>query len=193
MTYGFEEDKSKADIDEIVDMKTASLFEDVSRLLSMVRNMWNTIYPVGSIYISTASTNPRTLFGGGTWERYGAGRFLLSVAPGNSSGATGGAASQTIKIDWKHKHDILNPYTGDNIFSVAPYNPSSPDHAYTLKPQTPASSDEVEPGKFQYIPITVQASNKYFTTDTQGDTTAATKTIDTLPPYISVYMWRRTA
>ena len=41
------------------------------------------IYPVGSIYISTVSTNPATLFGFGTWEAMPAGRVLL--AQGKSS------------------------------------------------------------------------------------------------------------
>ena len=36
-------------------------------------NFLNKIYPVGSIYISTASTNPST-FLGGTWEAYGKGQ-----------------------------------------------------------------------------------------------------------------------
>jgi hypothetical protein len=34
------------------------------------------IYPVGSIYISTSSESPATIFGG-EWEQYGQGRFLL--------------------------------------------------------------------------------------------------------------------
>lgn len=34
------------------------------------------IYPVGSIYISTSSESPATIFGG-EWERWGQGRFLL--------------------------------------------------------------------------------------------------------------------
>ena len=41
------------------------------------------IYPVGSIYMSTVSTNPATLFGFGTWEAMPAGRVLL--AQGKSS------------------------------------------------------------------------------------------------------------
>lgn len=35
------------------------------------------IYPIGSIYISTSSTNPHDLFGG-TWEQI-KGRFLIGV------------------------------------------------------------------------------------------------------------------
>ena len=61
------------------------------------------IYPVGSIYMSTVSTNPATLFGFGTWEAMPAGRVLL--AQGKSSwgttynaGSTGGEATHQLTV-----------------------------------------------------------------------------------------------
>lgn len=60
------------------------------------------IYPVGSIYMSTNSTSPATLFGFGTWTRI-EGKFLLGAtdsATGSGAsyvaGATGGVASVTL-------------------------------------------------------------------------------------------------
>ena len=35
-------------------------------------------YPIGSVYISFSSTDPSTYFGG-TWERYGKGRTVVSL------------------------------------------------------------------------------------------------------------------
>lgn len=49
-------------------------------------NTLKKVYPVGSIYMSTVSTNPATLFGFGTWEAMPAGRVLL--AQGKSSWGT---------------------------------------------------------------------------------------------------------
>ena len=63
------------------------------------------VYPVGSIYMSTVSTNPATLFGFGTWEAMPAGRVLL--AQGKSSwgttynaGSTGGEATHTLTVGY---------------------------------------------------------------------------------------------
>src|SRR4030042_3139530 len=44
----------------------------------------NTVYPVGSIYISIVATNPGTLFGVGTWAVFGAGRTLVSLDSGDA-------------------------------------------------------------------------------------------------------------
>jgi hypothetical protein len=38
----------------------------------------DSIYPIGSIYMSINNTDPSTLFGG-LWERFGIGRTLVSV------------------------------------------------------------------------------------------------------------------
>jgi len=61
-----------------------------------------TIYPVGSIYVSTLSTNPGTLLGVGTWAVFGAGRTLVSLnsadADFDTSEETGGEKTHTLTI-----------------------------------------------------------------------------------------------
>ena len=63
-------------------------------------SLLSVIYPVGSIYISTASTNPATLFGMGTWSAFGAGKMLVSLDSGDTdfdtAEETGGAKTKTI-------------------------------------------------------------------------------------------------
>ena len=59
------------------------------------------VYPVGSIYMSTVSTNPATLFGFGTWEAMPAGRVLL--AQGQSDWGTNYAAGST---GGEHQHQL---------------------------------------------------------------------------------------
>ena len=57
----------------------------------------NAVYPVGSVYISTASTAPSTLFPGTTWQAI-EDRFLLAAGSAYSAGATGGEATHTLTI-----------------------------------------------------------------------------------------------
>ena len=45
---------------------------------TLAASIFNQIYPVGAIYISTSSTSPATLFGG-TWTAIGGGRVLQTV------------------------------------------------------------------------------------------------------------------
>jgi len=67
----------------------ANLTDNTSSVIS-------TAYPVGSIYLSTVSTNPATLLGIGTWVAFGAGRMLLGNGGGYTAGDTGGAATHTL-------------------------------------------------------------------------------------------------
>ena len=69
--------------------RIANAFEEVQTLLD---NQINLIYPVGSVYMSFASTNPSELFSGTTWQQI-TGYVLL---PSTSSGNTGGSSNITI-------------------------------------------------------------------------------------------------
>ncbi len=55
--------------------------------------MLDTIYPVGSIYMSVNNVSPSTLFGG-TWEAI-QDRFLLAAGSTYTAGDTGGSATHT--------------------------------------------------------------------------------------------------
>lgn len=68
----------------------------------------NTIYPVGSIYMSVNETSPETLFGG-TWERI-KDRFLLGAGDTYAAGSTGGEESHKLELYEipNHRHCILN-------------------------------------------------------------------------------------
>lgn len=95
------------------------------------------IYPVGSIYMSTHSTNPGT-FLGGTWNRL-QGRFLIGASSTYGAGSTGGNTT--------HSHDK----------------------------GAPKSTVANVPGSYVV---------------SQGNYTAEASS---LPPYLAVYMWERTA
>ena len=59
-----------------------------------VENIWETIYPVNSIYISYSHTSPASLFGG-SWTRI-ASRFLYACTASDTIGGTGGESTHTL-------------------------------------------------------------------------------------------------
>lgn len=70
-----------------------ALYDGFKKALEKVARLSvvDVIYPVGSIYCSTASVNPNQLFGVGVWERIGAGRCLIDAGDGFAPGSSGGA------------------------------------------------------------------------------------------------------
>ena len=66
-----------------------------------VTRILKVIYPVGAIYTSTNSTNPKDMFGFGTWEQI-KDTFLLTAGDIYKAGNTGGAASHTHSIGHTH-------------------------------------------------------------------------------------------
>lgn len=65
-------------------------------------NLIDLIYPTGSIYQTTSSTNPQTLFGG-SWSRI-TDRFLIGCGDTYSNGGTGGKRTHTLTINEMPKH-----------------------------------------------------------------------------------------
>lgn len=122
------------------------------------------VYPVGSIYMSVNSTSPATLFGG-TWQAI-QGKFLLG-AYGNTykAGSTGGEATHTLTISEmpSHNHAVYYPNAGADDHS-APVN----------YPNGPSDS-------------TYYAVGSYTSSDGGGGAH------NNMPPYLAVYIWKRTA
>ena len=140
----------------------------------------STIYPVGSIYTSTVSTNPATLFGMGTWVAFGAGRVLLGT-DGSSylPGTTGGSADAIVPA---HTHTASTTIT-------------DPGHAHNYTRLSLIAGTSSGPDANWWTAST-QATSTATTGITAGTTVTSTGTSVTganLQPYVVVYMWNRTA
>lgn len=140
----------------------------------------NLIYPVGSIYMSVSSTSPATLFGG-TWTRI-TGRFLLAATDSGSSGAsqaagnTGGSATRTLG-----KSNLPNVQLGikGEIGSAT----------YTMGIQIEAV-DKGGYGSGNIVDIYQgNATSALLKTEALGSGSS----FSILPPFLSVYVWKRTA
>lgn len=90
-------------------------------LVSTVGDAIRTIYPVGSIYISTLSTNPVTLLGFGTWAAFGAGKVLVGIdgtdADFDTAEETGGEKTHVLTSTEMpaHTHTVGYGYTGGAV------------------------------------------------------------------------------
>ena len=157
---------------------------------AFVRNsLMASVYPIASLYLNaTVSTNPATLLGFGTWTAFGAGRMPVgfdSTDPlFNTAEETGGSKDATLV---SHSHSVSG--TTDGVG----------DHTHTVPYGTSGSSaTEMVNGDADnnnYIgtkPTNAAGAHSHTysgTTNTQG----SSATNANLPPYITVYMWKRTA
>ena len=171
----------------------------------------NDIYPVGSIYMSVASTDPSTLFAGTTWQRI-TDTFLLASGTtyaaddGTHTTATGGEASVTLTAEQSGVPAHTHPFTDPT------YKTSGSDGTHTHTLQMNITQD-VASGSGKYCPRnnatghsttmgTVQSTNSGHghaislnTSGSVGNNTKANASAahNNMPPYLPVYMWKRTA
>ena len=139
------------------------------------------IYPVGSIYTNaTNNTNPGTLLGFGTWAAFGAGRVMVGF---NGSDPLFDAAEETggskDAIVVSHTHTATDSgHTHTQRFGQGSGGSVQPTWSVT------ASGSVIETGNY------ATASG---TADISVSTTGSSGTNANLQPYITVYMWKRTA
>ena len=127
------------------------------------------VYPVGSIYISVSSTNPASIFGFGTWTTANTtGRMLIGVQSSNARWntplETGGSETVTLTENQIPSHRHGGIYPSGASGSFS--QAFDVDH-----PQTGAD-----------------LLNQKYTNYTGGNASH-----DNMPPFLAVYMWRRTA
>lgn len=164
---------------------------NLKHLLYRICKRLDDIYPVGSIYMSVNSTNPATVFGG-TWQRI-TGRFLLAATDGGSSGAsqaagnTGGAATVTLTAAQSglpsHTHGI-----GSGQAFIR-YN-----HTATGQGVQERSVASGASGNYK-APVVNSSSVDFsyvLTTASEGGDNASSAH-NNMPPYLAVYVWKRTA
>lgn len=139
-----------------------------------VNNVADIIYPVGSIYMSVNNTNPTLLFGG-TWEQI-QDTFLLSAGSTYSAGATGGEATHALTES------------------------EMPAHNHTVSPRYNwgATNKNVLYANGAVVNAASNVGTGYASIDTGIDTrTTSTRgsgqAFNNMPPYLVVYMWKRTA
>lgn len=157
---------------------------DTTRLATtaFVQAALQALHPIGSIYIAVISTNPATLFGFGTWVAFGVGKTLIgldsSQTPFDVVEETGGSKDAVVV---SHTHTATSVVT-------------DPSHTHNFALNAGSGST------FPYGLTAGGASTLATTASTTGITVATTNSTEgvsgtnaNLPPYVVVYMWKRTA
>ncbi len=144
------------------------------------------LFPVGAIYTAVVSTNPGTLLGFGTWTAFGAGRTLVGLDAGNAlfdtAEETGGSADA---ITVSHTHTATSTSTV-----------TDPGHIHTTLGY--GSGTSATYGNGGGVVATSNSTASAVTgvtvaTSTTNTSTGVSGTNANYQPFITVYMWKRTA
>lgn len=183
--FGFDSNKFKVAIDAAIQ----EALEDFD-LTSLIGNNLSKMYPIGSIYISERPENPSTFFGFGTWIQYATGRTLVGVDPSDPTFSAPGNKGGSKETE-QHTHKFTSVFhlrnsksTGGNVnedvwkgsgwknFSYVNEDDSIPNY---YKAGTSGSGKSTK--------ITIEGPTESFGGGSSGN----------LQPFITVYIWKRTA
>ena len=168
--------------DDSTKLATTAFVQDIADAIK------NALYPVGSIYTnSSVSTNPGTLLGFGTWTAFGAGRVMVGFNASNSlfdtAEETGGSADAVVV---SHSHTATSTVTdpGHDHSTALYYRPhSASGSAQSYAQNTTGFGSQ----------ISTNSNTTGVTVATSISTTGSSATNANYQPYITVYMWKRTA
>lgn len=129
-------------------------------------------YPIGSIYLSVNDTSPAELFGG-TWEQL-KDRFLLAAGDTYAAGSTGGEATHKLTIDEmpSHRHEM-------------------PEWLWVVSAGYANGTHNIQGANGHGNTVTYNDGKK---TQTQYSVSVGGGSAhNNMPPYLTVYMWKRIA
>ena len=127
------------------------------------------VYPVGSIYVNAGvATNPGTLLGFGTWSAFGAGRVIVGV--------------DSTDTDFDAVRETGGAKTDSHVLTIA----ELPSHTHPIQVFNESGSPDGDVGGDS-------SSSSLGTTNTQATGGGSAHSHDIVQPYITAYMWRRTA
>lgn len=163
------------------DTKFTTTKEELTHLINTtIDNTINSIYPIGSVYISLTKTNPGTYLKG-VWEQFGQGRNLIGEGTGNDGNNTMNFTAGSTGGNYKHNHTYgikLNDYYSN----VSNLNLLNSDGTW--------QGGVTDGSRNGYVNSACQESNKEVNSQT-FKIEANTSNSITMYPYITVYFWKR--
>ena len=194
------------------------------------KSLVDRIYPVGSIYMSVASTNPGTLFGG-TWTPI-EGQFLIGQDKTYTAGSTGGKVTTTLTTanlpahthtgpshthtgpshshtitvaesgvlkaasagSHTHKgYTILEMGSGKNTRLSSSAAPNAQETSAAITGSSGSHTHDVPSHKHTATCSSAGTGNTGASGTGATGSTGSGSPFSNMPPYLAVYMWKRTA
>jgi len=160
---------------------------------AFVQAALSALYPVGAIYINaTSSTNPATSLGFGTWTAFGAGRVMVGFDSGNAlfdtAEETGGSADATLP---SHTHTATTDSTTISGSVSGSSNTTRFASATGVFSTSGSATQDVGTGAgTAATTLNISAPHTHTLTTASAGTSGTNANYQ---PYITVYMWKRTA
>ena len=160
----------------------------------------NLLYPIGSIYMSTSSANPTNIMGG-IWVSWGEGRVPVGVGTGTDSNNTSVDFSAANQTGGEYTHLLTGAESGQKAVQTGSQS-ASHTHSLTYNADSGAAASGSDPsGRGAFVRRT--ASGGATSTWKTGNQSAshthsisasnASNRHNNIQPYVTCYMWKRTA
>lgn len=190
--------------------------------VSVCTNTLDLIYPIGSIYISTNATNPGggadAIFPNTTWVAFGQGKVLVGVdstdTDFNTGGKEGGEKTHLLTETEmpNHRHIPYGNSTSDvgglwryatikainatsNGSGSGKFEINSVPNSQDSYPRVGFASSYTGTDKWDYTALNEATgwTGGREVTNSDGTISVVQDAHNNMPPYITVYMWKRTA
>lgn len=145
--------------------------------------------PIGKIRMETTDTNPATFLGFGTWELWGSGKVPVGVNADDTDFATvektGGEKTHTLSVDEMPSHTHpQDPHIHDEIVDNNGYRITyATGSTANFRVMNQLKQGDAS-GSWKMLTSSATATNQ---------NTGGNQSHNNLPPYITCYMWKRTA